>query len=335
MSFDSFLQDPLIREYLNTINSEEDPEEFLHTMKLLLNPPYALTLPFKQLIKPSSNPRRLNPPPRPANPFLIFRRNFMAKIKSSMSPTDILPPIGRISQLASESWKQQPLDVIDYFYSLANLAKKEHLRLYPDYIFNPKIRRGPPPMRTYKYAIKDTYIDSIENSQLKSNSTVQNTVNEKVPDLILESQKKTSHMDSILDEEETNNPNLHIHTHTHTPYPHFTNSPTHQTCNVEREIFNENLTEKSVSETYDSFNTDGFQMAFDSGEIDQRVEKSSILSNNVDEIDFNTPEFDHSLKNPFIPIKNDQNQNQNLEENTLGSLYIFSQLEYALYYISQ
>ncbi|CAG8502187.1 7578_t:CDS:1, partial [Scutellospora calospora] len=75
--------------------------------------PYQLTINENELIMPAYNSRRAvqyrnNPtffsPPRPPNEFVLFRKNFYAKLKSDGLKVDNK----KISGLASKDWRNQP-----------------------------------------------------------------------------------------------------------------------------------------------------------------------------------------------------------------------------------
>ncbi|CAG8477063.1 37121_t:CDS:1, partial [Racocetra persica] len=119
--------------YENSFNNE-----FLND-----SPPYQLTIGIDELISPPKNSRkatnfRKNPysssPPRPQNAFVLFRRDFSAKLKLKEMKTSN----GDVSRLASEEWSKQPKEVLRFFEFLENLAKDRHKKIYPDYSYSPK-----------------------------------------------------------------------------------------------------------------------------------------------------------------------------------------------------
>ncbi|CAG8439803.1 8090_t:CDS:1 [Cetraspora pellucida] len=82
---------------------------------------------FAKSNKFSKNPYSLSPP-RPQTAFVLFRRDFSAKLKlkkMKMSNEDV-------SRLASEEWSKQPKEVLE------NLAQDRHKEIYPDYRYSPK-----------------------------------------------------------------------------------------------------------------------------------------------------------------------------------------------------
>ncbi|CAG8526572.1 1061_t:CDS:2 [Ambispora gerdemannii] len=107
--------------------------------RLLLNPPYELTLKISNLVLPFPNTQKLDPPPRPPNAFMIFRRDLVAKLKSMMDkPWEALPHNSIISKVAGRLWDEESKEVRNFFYVLADIAMEEHLKIYPGYRFNPK-----------------------------------------------------------------------------------------------------------------------------------------------------------------------------------------------------
>ncbi|CAG8487926.1 14364_t:CDS:1 [Dentiscutata heterogama] len=119
--------------YENSLNDEF----FSHSF------PYSLTLEIEELISPPKNSRkaknfRKNPssasPPRPQNAFLLFRRDFHAKLRQK----EIKMSNGEVSRLASEEWNKLPKEVLRFFETLEKLAKDRHSEVYPDYKYSPK-----------------------------------------------------------------------------------------------------------------------------------------------------------------------------------------------------
>ncbi|CAG8688733.1 15017_t:CDS:1, partial [Racocetra fulgida] len=106
-------------------------------------PPYQLTIEIEELVSPPKNSRKAkkfqkNPhstsPPRPQNDFILFRRDFYAKLRVE----GIKMKNGDISRLVSEVWNQQPNEVRRYFKLLEKLAIERHNEAFPDYKYSPK-----------------------------------------------------------------------------------------------------------------------------------------------------------------------------------------------------
>ncbi|CAG8785002.1 14325_t:CDS:1 [Gigaspora margarita] len=111
------------------------------------SPPYDLTIKIEELILPPKNSRKAakfrkdpssSSPPRPQNAFLLFRRDFYAKL--TLKQTKMRT--GEVSRLASEEWRKQPKEVLWFFEILEKLAKDKHSQEYPDYKYSPKKRCG-------------------------------------------------------------------------------------------------------------------------------------------------------------------------------------------------
>ncbi|RIA99646.1 hypothetical protein C1645_730726 [Glomus cerebriforme] len=96
--------------------------------------PYELTLPFEELLLPK--PMKNGKIPRPQNPWMLFRKDFTAKIKIFSKINKLR--VQDISSLASNSWKQQPPQVKQFFDILHISAKEIHNVIYPDYKFRPE-----------------------------------------------------------------------------------------------------------------------------------------------------------------------------------------------------
>jgi hypothetical protein len=106
------------------------------TLSKILN---QTTLPIEHLISPKIKSRKGNIP-RPQNPFVIYRRDFMAKLTAKYGP-EIASNLPFISKKAGNWWKHENQEVKNIYETLADLAKKVHERMYPGYIFKPRKRR--------------------------------------------------------------------------------------------------------------------------------------------------------------------------------------------------
>ncbi|CAG8601985.1 10385_t:CDS:1 [Cetraspora pellucida] len=104
--------------------------------------PYPLFLSIKELIlHPKSSRRATNhrkhpyksTTPKRQNRFVIFRRNFVAKLEKEEKKLSI----GEISRLAGKEWRNRP-DVHWFFEILGTLAKGEHNQEYSCYESAPK-----------------------------------------------------------------------------------------------------------------------------------------------------------------------------------------------------
>ncbi|CAG8596653.1 4754_t:CDS:1 [Ambispora leptoticha] len=102
------------------------------------NPPCALYLSIKELIKPEESAEKI---PRPLNSFMLFRRNYAASVQILNRGRNFVP---YVSTEASQAWECASKEVITFFTALAEKAKLEHKRRYPHYIFSPKRNNNKP-----------------------------------------------------------------------------------------------------------------------------------------------------------------------------------------------
>ncbi|CAB4384940.1 unnamed protein product [Rhizophagus irregularis] len=73
--------------------------------------------------------------PRPQNSYIIYRRNYQARLALSDEPNATL---NKISKITSSNWKNESLDTKKIFDILAECAKKVHKCIFPNYVYNPK-----------------------------------------------------------------------------------------------------------------------------------------------------------------------------------------------------
>ncbi|PBK66119.1 hypothetical protein ARMSODRAFT_852132, partial [Armillaria solidipes] len=71
--------------------------------------------------------------PRPSNAYIIFRSEFVALNKESLSKTQ-----QKASKLAGAAWRQLPKESQDYYRDLAKQRKEEHARAHPGYKYKPR-----------------------------------------------------------------------------------------------------------------------------------------------------------------------------------------------------
>ncbi|PKC15248.1 hypothetical protein RhiirA5_260177, partial [Rhizophagus irregularis] len=72
--------------------------------------------------------------PRPQNSYIIYRRNYQARLALSDEPNATL---NKISKITSSNWKNESLDTKKIFDILAECAKKVHKCIFPNYVYNP------------------------------------------------------------------------------------------------------------------------------------------------------------------------------------------------------
>ncbi|GES96806.1 high mobility group box domain-containing protein [Rhizophagus clarus] len=120
-----------------------------------------ISLPIESLICPKKRSRKGNIP-RPQNSFVIYRRDFMAKVKSKYGH-ELSSNLPFVSTKAAKWWSSENSEVKNTYQIIADLARKVHIRIYPDYVFKPKKRAN-------KYPIKDLFFENIP-SQLQVNQS--------------------------------------------------------------------------------------------------------------------------------------------------------------------
>ncbi|KAG0272230.1 Transcription factor Sox-2 [Linnemannia exigua] len=109
-------------------------------MKSLISPNYNGTTGTDNTPKPSnkltstalsaSRPAKI---PRPANSFLIYRKEHAIKYSGLVAP--------KLSAILAVAWKNEPPERVKYYADLAEKEKKKHALKYPDYKFTP-VKRG-------------------------------------------------------------------------------------------------------------------------------------------------------------------------------------------------
>ncbi|RIA98677.1 hypothetical protein C1645_748914 [Glomus cerebriforme] len=93
-----------------------------------------ITLSIYDLVIPTEN-FRTGKIPRPQNSFIIYRRNYQARLALSDAPNVTL---NRVSKITSNKWRKESREIRKVFDILAECAKKVHKCIYPDYVYNPK-----------------------------------------------------------------------------------------------------------------------------------------------------------------------------------------------------
>ncbi|KAK0475807.1 high mobility group box domain-containing protein, partial [Armillaria novae-zelandiae] len=71
--------------------------------------------------------------PRPSNAYFIFRSEYVAIHKKSLSKTQ-----QTASKLAGAAWHELPKESQDYYRELAKQRKEEHARAHPGYKYQPR-----------------------------------------------------------------------------------------------------------------------------------------------------------------------------------------------------
>ncbi|CAG8651602.1 7925_t:CDS:1 [Paraglomus brasilianum] len=107
---------------------------------LLLEPPIGVTLgmPVESLLAPSRRCRSTHPR-RHLNPFILFRRNFVALLAAH----PVHPKMGpfEVTRRSANEWRNAPPVVKEYFQMLSGEANKRHAINYPPFMYAPRKRR--------------------------------------------------------------------------------------------------------------------------------------------------------------------------------------------------
>ncbi|CAG8489107.1 10801_t:CDS:2 [Ambispora gerdemannii] len=106
---------------------------------MLLRIKEQLTLPIHELITPKRKSRR-GQTPRPQNSFVLYRHEIQARLTRYRGPK-IGANLPLVSKIASNNWEIEPQEVKQVYETLAELAKKVHLNVHPDYVYKPKKRK--------------------------------------------------------------------------------------------------------------------------------------------------------------------------------------------------
>ncbi|KAF0433380.1 MATA-HMG [Gigaspora margarita] len=113
-----------------------DHDSFL--MQQISNPPYNLSLSLDILLAPSrKSPTHL---PRPQNSFVLFRKDYNARMRLLNSIKSENLSAKCISANAKVEWSRQPATVKNFFKVLAKEADKRHKKMFPHYKYQPKCK---------------------------------------------------------------------------------------------------------------------------------------------------------------------------------------------------
>ncbi|RIB18740.1 hypothetical protein C2G38_2183716 [Gigaspora rosea] len=137
---------------------------------LLSHPPYPLTLTVEELTKAptmknckskyddTSNDKI----PRPSNPFMIYRKNYAAKMKSM----SLAAHTTKTSVKVAKIWAQETKSVKRFFEILSLMAKKNHLLMHPNYKFRPKKKQETKRIEVSSITVnKQQSFDNLSNAQ--------------------------------------------------------------------------------------------------------------------------------------------------------------------------
>ncbi|CAG8439414.1 1790_t:CDS:2 [Ambispora gerdemannii] len=98
-------------------------------------------LSIEELIKPKGKFRN-GVPPRPQNPWVIYRKDLQAKLVAEQgAEIEFGARVGSISRMASEKWNVEPQEVKQVYEIIAEVAKRVHEQMFPNYKYKPR-RKG-------------------------------------------------------------------------------------------------------------------------------------------------------------------------------------------------
>ncbi|CAG8558615.1 8157_t:CDS:1, partial [Paraglomus occultum] len=112
-----------ISDFIDTLTPREN--------NLIFNPPYDLQTSLEDLLCSTRYQqliRTKRKPPRPANAWILFRKNFANEYRIQNLGKCTMQ---KISKLAKDKWDIQSDAVKDYFATLAKLALLQHKATYP------------------------------------------------------------------------------------------------------------------------------------------------------------------------------------------------------------
>ncbi|CAG8796128.1 28275_t:CDS:1 [Gigaspora margarita] len=127
---------------------------------LLSHPPYPLTLTVEELTKAptmknskskydgTSNDKI----PRPSNPFMIYRKNYAAKMKTMCLAAHTTKTSVKVAKI----WAQESKSVKRFFEVLSLMAKKNHLLMHPNYKFKPEKSKKQKGLKFREFYFKKT-----------------------------------------------------------------------------------------------------------------------------------------------------------------------------------
>ncbi|CAG8439099.1 9261_t:CDS:2 [Funneliformis caledonium] len=127
--------------------------------KIMINPPYQLTLSLEELLAPAKR-KDSETPPRPQNVFILFRKDLLAKIKNESPKFAKTLRSPEHSKTAKIIWESQPNEVKQFFQVLYLACIEKHKKMYPKYHYIPKPR-----------VKKDRQFTVIESSREVSNES--------------------------------------------------------------------------------------------------------------------------------------------------------------------
>src|SRR4051812_6901674 len=119
-------------------SSIPDNIDDLYSM-FIRNPPYQLTLSLDELFAQNQDTDS-DYPPRPQNAFILFRKDLVAKLKG-LPLAKPLTKWSEFSKYATRAWKEQSVEVKQFFEVLSLNYNKTHKKKYPNYDYNHESRK--------------------------------------------------------------------------------------------------------------------------------------------------------------------------------------------------
>ncbi|CAG8809785.1 14807_t:CDS:1, partial [Racocetra persica] len=98
---------------------------------------YKFTLPLDELLAPREQ-RESHNPPRSQNKFILFRKDYTARMRKENPNRTKSMKTRDLSKEASEAWKVQSVQVKQLFTVLADIANERHRVKYPGYVYMPE-----------------------------------------------------------------------------------------------------------------------------------------------------------------------------------------------------
>ncbi|CAG8648036.1 23979_t:CDS:1 [Dentiscutata erythropus] len=157
--------------YINEVLSSSE------ISSLLFHPPYPLTLTVEELTKAptmknskSKYGASSDKIPRPSNPFMIYRKNYAAKMKSMHLAAHTTKTSAKVAKI----WAQESKSVKRFFEILSLMAKKNHLLMHPNYKFQPDKSKKQKGLKFREFCLKKTI--NKDNSKKSHDLTVTTSI---------------------------------------------------------------------------------------------------------------------------------------------------------------
>ncbi|CAG8845968.1 3501_t:CDS:1, partial [Racocetra persica] len=93
-----------------------------------------------KLLAPRKQRRGSQKPPRAQNKFILYRKDYTARIKKENPNRAKLMKTQDFSKEASYNWDSQSTDVKQFFTVLADTVNTIHKATYPGYVYEPEKR---------------------------------------------------------------------------------------------------------------------------------------------------------------------------------------------------